>query len=81
MGLLQKWNRRWMMIAVGEVDHIDYLKKFYKGKGGLKSKVDGQEKKIKPEESRTIELSTIDGKVEVKVGRYGPYVIVKDDKR
>jgi DNA topoisomerase-1 len=68
------------MIAVGEVDHIDYLKKFYKGKGGLKSKVDGQEKKIKPEESRTIELSTIDGKVEVKVGRYGPYVIVKDDK-
>ena len=62
-------------IAEGKVEHIDYLKKFYLGNGGLRSRVDNQDKKIKPEESRTIELHGQNGDVEIKVGRFGPYII------
>ena len=46
-------------IAYGELDHKKYLKKFYLGKSGLKSKVEENEKKIKPEQTRTIELPHI----------------------
>lgn len=68
-------------IADGEEFWIDYLKKFYNGKDGLKSQVEKQEKSIKPEESRTIILPQIKG-LSVKVGRFGPYVIANDpDKK
>lgn len=63
------------LIAVGEVDHLKYLKSFYSGKKGLKQVVEDQEKSIKPEESRTIHLEGVNGVVDVKVGRFGPYVI------
>ena len=62
-------------IAVGEVEFLDYLKEFYLGKNGLREQVEKQDKKIKPEESRTIELEGEYGKFDIKVGRYGPYVI------
>lgn len=63
------------MIAVGEEDHLKYLKSFYSGKKGLKELVAAKEKDIKPEESRTINLEGVNGIVNVKVGRFGPYVI------
>lgn len=63
------------LIAEGNEDRLKYLKNFYSGAKGLLKKVEKEEKSIKPEESRTIELSGVNGKVEVKVGRYGPYVI------
>jgi DNA topoisomerase I len=63
------------LIAIGEVDHLKYLKSFYSGKKGLKQVVEDQEKSIKPEESRTIKLEGVNGVVDVKVGRFGPYVI------
>lgn len=62
-------------IAVGEVEFLDYMKKFYLGKGGLRSSVENQDKKIKPDESRTIHLEGENGNLDIKVGRYGPYVI------
>lgn len=62
-------------IALGEVDQLKYLKSFYSGKKGLKQVVEDQEKSIKPEESRTINLEGVNGVVEVKVGRFGPYII------
>ena len=62
-------------IAYGEEDSLKYLTKFYKGKMGLAKKVEEQDKKIKPEESRTIHIMK-DGKaMEIKVGRFGPYVV------
>lgn len=63
-------------IAEGNIDHVAYLKKFYSGKGGLKAKVESEEKKIKPEETRTIKLENFDSDVEIKVGRFGPYVVL-----
>ena len=62
-------------IAIGEVKFLDYLKSFYSGKKGLKSKVESEDKNIKPDESRTIHLEGEYGAVDIKVGRYGPYVI------
>lgn len=62
-------------IAYGEQDWIKYLEKFYNGKAGLLKKVEEQDKKIKPEESRTIHIER-DGEVlDIKVGRFGPYVV------
>ena len=63
-------------IAYGEMDRLDYLKKFYSGKGGLKSKVEKQEEKIDPKEMRSIHLENFDKEIDIKIGRYGPYVIV-----
>lgn len=67
-------------IAYGEEDSLKYLTKFYKGKGGLLKKVEEQEKKIKPEESRTIHISKNGQDMDIKVGRFGPYVVEKNGK-
>jgi DNA topoisomerase-1 len=62
-------------IAYGEEDWLKYLTKFYKGKAGLAKRVEEQDKKIKPNESRTIHIVK-DGKaMDIKVGRFGPYVV------
>jgi DNA topoisomerase-1 len=67
-------------IAYGEEDWLKYLTKFYKGKTGLAKKVEEQDKKIKPDESRTIHIMK-DGKpLDIKVGRFGPYVVEKKGK-
>lgn len=61
-------------IAEGKREWLPYLKEFYSGKTGLKQQVDEREKKIDPTESRTLDLPHLKG-VEVKIGRYGAYVI------
>lgn len=60
-------------IAAGDLDWVDYLKSIYAGKEGLKKQVEAQEKKIKPDEARSIELENLKG-LSVRVGRYGAYV-------
>jgi DNA topoisomerase-1 len=62
-------------IAVGQKNWLEYLKNFYAGKKGLKSKVEQEEKKIKPEKSRTVKLPQIGDMIDIKIGRYGPYFI------
>ncbi len=65
-------------IALGQGDRSSYLKKFYLGEQGLKTQVDQREKSIKPEESRTVHLPQLQGFSDIKIGRFGPYVIFKD---
>lgn len=69
------------LIAIGEEDYLKYLKSFYSGKKGLKAQVEAEEKNIKPEESRTIHLEGTNGIVDVKVGRFGPYIISIDEDK
>ncbi len=64
-------------IAYGKKDWLEYLDSFYNGKDGLKQTVETKEKKIKPEESRSVELAHLKDKVDIKVGRYGPYIVQK----
>lgn len=66
-------------IAYGEEDWLKYLTKFYKGKAGLAKKVEEQDKKIKPEESRTIHIMKDGEQMDIKVGRFGPYVVEKGE--
>ncbi len=67
-------------IAYGEEDSLKYLTKFYKGKAGLAKKVEEQDKKIKPEESRTIHIVKDGVTMDIKVGRFGPYVVQGEGK-
>ncbi|MDZ7758450.1 type I DNA topoisomerase [Rhodohalobacter sp.] len=62
-------------IAKGKYDPVKYLDDYYKGKDGLKEKVDQREDKIDPQEARVLNLP-IEGLngMQVHVGRYGPYV-------
>ena len=62
-------------IAEGDVQFLEYMKSFYSGAKGLKKTVEKQDKNISPEESRTIHLEGEYGAVDIKVGRFGPYVI------
>lgn len=64
-------------IAEGTKDSQKYLKSFYSGASGLKNKVDSQDKKIKPDASRTIRLPQLENVIDIKVGRYGPYIVSK----
>jgi len=61
-------------IAGGELDHLPYLKGFFSGKTGLIAQVEQKEKKIDADESRSIDLAHLKG-IDVKVGRYGAYMI------
>ncbi len=74
-GFTSEMEEKLDLIAIGEFDRLKYLKSFYSGKKGLKEVVEAQEKSIKPEESRTIHLEGVNGVVDVKVGRFGPYII------
>ena len=60
-------------IADGDLDWEKYLKSIYFGPKGLKAQVESQEKKIDPDEARTIKLEGMD-KYAFHVGRYGAYV-------
>ena len=62
-------------IALGEIDRLEYLQRFYLGENGLAKQVEEREKAIKPEESRTIRLPQLSNVEGVKVGKYGPYVV------
>ena len=66
-------------IAEGKIEWLPYLKSFYLGKTGLQEQVKVNEKKIDPNESRTLDLPHLKG-VEVKIGRYGAYVIQPGQK-
>ncbi|MBU6153785.1 MAG: type I DNA topoisomerase [Bdellovibrionales bacterium] len=61
-------------IAEGKREYLPYLKQFFSGSTGLAEQVKAQEKKIDPNVSRTVELGHLKG-VEVKIGRYGAYVV------
>jgi len=61
-------------IAEGTLEWLPYLKTFYLGKSGLAEAVKSKEKKIDPEESRSIVVEHLTG-IQIKVGRYGPYMI------
>jgi DNA topoisomerase-1 len=64
-------------IAEGNLESLPYLKNFYLGKTGLSEQVKEREKQIDPDESRSVDLGIVQG-VQVKIGRYGPYVVADD---
>lgn len=67
-------------IAKGDYDPVQYLDDYYKGENGIKNQVDQQEDKIDPQKAKVLNLP-IEGLngMRVHVGRYGPYVKVKNN--
>lgn len=66
-------------IAEGKTQSIPYLKEFYLGKNGLEQKVATEDKKIDPEEARSLKFSHLKN-LDVFVGKYGPYFEFTDTK-
>ncbi len=65
-------------IAEGKRPYLDFLKDFYSHpKTGLQGRIEQREKKIDPEEARSINLEPFPN-VEFRIGRFGPYLARKD---
>lgn len=78
LGFTSEMEQSLDTIADGDLDWEKYLKSIYFGSKGLKAQVEAQEKKIDPEEARTIKLEGLE-KYEFHVGRYGAYLTGKRD--
>ncbi len=66
-------------IAEGEIGRLDYLKQFYLGENGLKNQVEQREGNISPAESRSISLPHLKEITDIKVGKYGPYIVLHEE--
>lgn len=80
LGFTSKMEQSLDDIAEGSLNWLPYLKEFYLGKDGLQNQIKNEEKKIKPEESRSIILKHLPDIV-VKIGRYGAYIVKESDKK
>jgi DNA topoisomerase-1 len=67
-------------IAHGKVDRLAYLKQYFEGEDGLRTRVERQESQIKPADAKKLDLP-IEGldKVDVLIGKFGPYVQFTDE--
>jgi DNA topoisomerase I len=63
-------------IAAGTGSKVDYLHAFYRAEGAFNDKIERYDKELNPDQTRVITLDDFDGVL--RVGKYGPYVQVKD---
>jgi DNA topoisomerase-1 len=64
-------------ISLGQMESIEYLRRFYYGEDadGLRALIAKGEAEIDPKEINGISLGSYNGrKIEVRIGRYGPFV-------
>lgn len=78
LGFTSEMEKSLDEIATGDLDQLSYLKSIYFGKKGLKEQVEVQEKKIAPEEARSIRLPGLEA-LDFRVGRFGAYVCRKEN--
>lgn len=64
-------------IAQGDREWLPYLKEFYLGKHGLRTQVEEKEKGIDVDTSRTVRLLELEAGTQIRIGRFGPYVVKK----
>jgi DNA topoisomerase-1 len=69
-------------IAEGKQESVPYLTSFYLGDKGLQAQIAKKDKKIDADEARRIRLfpNQEDSGFELRVGRFGPYVVKKKGK-
>ncbi|MCC7139344.1 MAG: type I DNA topoisomerase [Planctomycetes bacterium] len=71
-------------ISNGTKERGEYLRRFYAGNGkpGLKAQLEAADGAAKPEDvCRVLRFQDADGELEVRVGRYGPFVARRGDDR
>lgn len=76
LGFTSEMEKSLDHIAEGDLDWESYLGGVYFGQKGLKNQVESQEKKIDPDEARSIKLDGLE-KFSFRVGKYGAYVCTK----
>jgi DNA topoisomerase-1 len=63
-------------IAVGRLESEPYLRQFFLGEDGLRTRIERREEQIDPRDARLVKLPTpLDG-VSIHVGKFGPYIEV-----
>ncbi|QQR93822.1 type I DNA topoisomerase [bacterium] len=67
-------------IETGNVDWLDYLKKFYLGEQGLEEITKREEKEINPRLASIVNLPNLSQKYKVRVGKFGAFVNKVDPK-
>lgn len=67
-------------IAQGNKESVPYLTEFFLGKNGLRAHIEQREEKIDPNDAREVKLLRNFDDVELRVGRFGPYLIKKMPK-
>ena len=67
-------------IALGALNGTAYLRQFYLGEQGLDQQIAHKQRSIDPEESRTLNLPQITQHCRIQVGKYGPYLVWRDEK-
>ncbi len=77
LGFTSEMERSLDDIASGDLDQLKYLKSVYFGEKGLKKTVETQEKKIDPDEARSIKFDGLKD-LSFRVGRFGAYVCRPD---
>jgi DNA topoisomerase-1 len=78
LGFTSEMERKLDDIAQGEMELVKYLSSIYFGPQGLKAQIEKQEKAIKADESRSIELEGL-GSLSFRIGKYGAYVCREQD--
>jgi DNA topoisomerase-1 len=76
LGFTSQMEKSLDTIAEGDLDAIQYLHQVYSGKTGLKAQIAAQDKKIEPDEARSIHLQGLADYV-FRVGKFGAYVCVQ----
>ena len=66
-------------ISFGTRNRLEYLKGFYLGAEGLSTRVDERESSIKPEECRTLKLPQLTNVPDIKIGKFGPYIVAREN--
>ncbi len=66
-------------ISLGTRNRLEYLKEFYLGSEGLSTRVDERESSIKPEECRTLKLPQLTNVPDIKIGKFGPYIVAREN--
>ena len=66
-------------IATGDGSKVDYLHKFWRADGALSHKIDKTLDDIELGQARSIVLPGLPEGMEVRVGKYGPYVRFEKD--
>ncbi len=67
-------------IADGELDSLKYLREFFLGEKGLQILSQQKEKDIDPKSSRSVILPQLNEDIQIRIGRYGPYLVKSDEK-
>jgi len=77
LGFTSQMEQSLDAIAEGQLEPTPYLRRFYLGDQGLKTRIDEQAQRIDPKDAKLVKLPAELPGVEIHVGKFGPYLEVR----